>query len=918
MKSVINRRIKRVISEITNPNNNKILRINKKQKLNNKVILSSEIPSALNENLYESRRNILYRKCHNIDYLDNELTKWNEQYKNIAENYYIIQNPNIKINKPNQDKTNKLDSNNFKYFIKHHKYNWLITTIDGITDNGKLLKFVCPKHRNIENNIPNYYWIQIQIQLEICNLQECKYIECKFIETKSIRQFNKIKENSLYNGHYVKNNNKIYWILKTYSVKNIIRDYNWFKQNINEIINFRKELTYYKKAGLAELTKNYTLQPNIIKKSTQIKKSKRKKSLKKDITFEDALNNPELVINKINWNEWISATKVRNFLIDDPLLDWINLYGHSINILNSDLDSSSDDDNILDDNLITDDLQEINLGGSVNNINSAINQLMQQGIEFEEKVVQYLYNKYPKQIITICNMGQAHSINKFIETYNAMKKGIPIICQGVLYNFDDKTYGLPDILIRSDYINKLFKNNKLSKKEYSIGASKINQNKYHYRVIDIKLTKLHFNSDGIHLRNSGGNIKAYKGQVLIYNRALANIQGYNPNVAYLLGRRWYYEKILNGIKYKYGNNNCFDRLGKCDFNEWDNKYISKTDNAIEWIRDVRNIGSKWKLLPNPSRSELYPNMSNSQDYPWYKFKKILAFKLNEITDVIYCGPKNRYIAHSNGIYKWNDPECTSENLGIYGPKISKLVDIILDVNRSKDILVYPDKININYNNWKEKELLEFFVDFESVTDVISDFSNMPYSDSENLIFLIGLGYINPDTNIWEFKYFNVNRLTNDEEKRILEEWYFFMIKLAKKYGYYNLPKIFHYGHHEKSTFNYAKNKHKFEWDINTWFDFYSNIIYKEPVCVNGSLKLGLKPLAKAMYKHKLIDTIWDNNSICNNGLDAMFEAKRCNNDAISRNISMIELPELKEIIKYNETDCKVLWNIITYLRNNHT
>ena len=37
----------------------------------------------------------------------------------------------------------------------------------------------------------------------------------------------------------------------------------------------------------------------------------------------------------------------------------------------------------------------------------------------------------------------------------AMKKGIPIICQAVLYNFEDKTYGLPDILIRSDYINKL-------------------------------------------------------------------------------------------------------------------------------------------------------------------------------------------------------------------------------------------------------------------------------------------------------------------------------------------------------------------------------------------------------------------------------------------------------------------------------
>ena len=28
-------------------------------------------------------------------------------------------------------------------------------------------------------------------------------------------------------------------------------------------------------------------------------------------------------------NEWVSATKTRNFLTDDPLLDWLNIHGLS-------------------------------------------------------------------------------------------------------------------------------------------------------------------------------------------------------------------------------------------------------------------------------------------------------------------------------------------------------------------------------------------------------------------------------------------------------------------------------------------------------------------------------------------------------------------------------------------------------------
>ena len=33
--------------------------------------------------------------------------------------------------------------------------------------------------------------------------------------------------------------------------------------------------------------------------------------------------------SKEDWRDWVSATSVRNFLLHDPLLDWLNLYGEA-------------------------------------------------------------------------------------------------------------------------------------------------------------------------------------------------------------------------------------------------------------------------------------------------------------------------------------------------------------------------------------------------------------------------------------------------------------------------------------------------------------------------------------------------------------------------------------------------------------
>lgn len=54
---------------------------------------------------------------------------------------------------------------------------------DGITDLGVMIEIKCPYTREIKPGyIPDYYEIQMQGQLAVCELLECDYIECKIIQ----------------------------------------------------------------------------------------------------------------------------------------------------------------------------------------------------------------------------------------------------------------------------------------------------------------------------------------------------------------------------------------------------------------------------------------------------------------------------------------------------------------------------------------------------------------------------------------------------------------------------------------------------------------------------------------------------------------------------------------------------------------
>ena len=85
--------------------------------------------------------------------------------------------------------------------------------------------------------------------------------------------------------------------------------------------------------------------------------------------------------------------------------------------------------------------------------------------------------------------------------------------------------------------------------------------------------------------------------------------------------------------------------------------------------------------------------------------------------------------------------------------------------------------------------------------------------------------------------------------------------------------------------------------------------------VRGALNFGLKSFARAMYSHGLIQTSWGDTKV--DGLGAMTGAWWCEAEAQKRGSKLIATDLMQEIASYNEVDCKVMMEIIRYLRRYH-
>ena len=285
-------------------------------------------------------------------------------------------------------------------------------------------------------------------------------------------------------------------------------------------------------------------------------------------TFDDT---GRLVVptGRVEWDEWVAATRTRNHVLADPLVDWLGRYGEMKGYERDTPDPRTD----------------------------FLRFVFRKGREFETRVADHLRHLHPDGVRTIISpddsASQDVSLAAAEATWEAMAEGTPIVYQGVLRDARHRVYGSPDLLVRSDVLVSLFPGC-LAPGQVAVPATDLDIGDRHYVIVDIKYSTLRFNAGGNALQNSG-SARAYKAQVFLYNRALGYLQGHHPAQAFLLGRGW--SRTQKGVTKR--STNCLDRLGPVRMDEnWDKTCLEvHADQAVEWIRRMRRHGHDWEADP---------------------------------------------------------------------------------------------------------------------------------------------------------------------------------------------------------------------------------------------------------------------------------------------------------------------------------
>lgn len=614
-----------------------------------------------------------------------------------------------------------------------------------------------------------------------------------------------------------------------------------------------------------------------------------------------------------DWQDWVGATHIRNWMLGDPLIDWLELYGDRLDAIPK---AEADDYD-----------PKLDFGRFVG----------EKATEFRAGILRLFQERH--EVVRIGrSRDDARRLDRARETFAAMQRGAPIVHRAVLRDAEHRTYGLADFLIRSDVLRELFPED-ISAEEASVCAPDLGKADWHYRVVSVKYMTLRLNAAGTELGN-GGNA-ANKAELYLLNRMLGRLQGYLPPASYVLGRGWTLTRQRQGQRETHSGDSALERLGRVPQDGSIARGVpigEEVEQALAWVRRVRAEGAGWEVLPKPSVPELYPNMKSGGDSDlmvgsggepeadtgngesgeqWVSVKKRVASELKELTQLWRVSVAGRQQAHGLGIYRWDDPRVTPDTVGVGGQTYGPVLEQLLAVNVDDGPPVRPERIERDREQWRETPRVEFYVDLEFCSDLDDDFTNLPAKGGQALIFMIGCGHL--ENGEWRFKSLVTEFLTLREEARIVDEWIEHMASVCQRLDPGNAqPRIFHWSQAETNAYRSARERHEWPagWPELGWYDFLDNVMRAEPVVVRGALNFGLKSVARAMRRHGLIETDWDDNNPVD-GLGAMVGAWRCNAEARKLGLSMSKLPLMNDIAAYNEVDCKAMMEIVRYLRANH-
>ena len=133
------------------------------------MLTASDIAGIIGYCKYSKPKDIILKKCGLTKFKGNKFTFHGQMYEPIATSIY----------------ENRFNTTVIEFgLIQHEQIPILGASPDGITTEGIMLEIKCPYTRKLNGNVMDKatlgYYVQMQTQMEVCDLEECHFFECAF------------------------------------------------------------------------------------------------------------------------------------------------------------------------------------------------------------------------------------------------------------------------------------------------------------------------------------------------------------------------------------------------------------------------------------------------------------------------------------------------------------------------------------------------------------------------------------------------------------------------------------------------------------------------------------------------------------------------------------------------------------------
>lgn len=260
------------------------------------LLTASSLADALGKGHFQTRDDLLISKTQEqkqtVSKASRDIMQWGVAYEPVATMFYEYLN-NLKVIEFG--------------LIPHPKLSVFGASPDGICDigspngyEGRMLEIKCPPRRQFTHEVPKHYWMQMQGQLEVCDLDECDFLQVKLEEYNDITDYEKdiLFEGGIQDGktseglpkglilEYEENDeikyeyspwlasvdgvlnwrNKMirelgvvckekWWKITRYECTLVRRDKEWWNSVVPDIIQFWADVVHYRKVGNEEVQK---------------------------------------------------------------------------------------------------------------------------------------------------------------------------------------------------------------------------------------------------------------------------------------------------------------------------------------------------------------------------------------------------------------------------------------------------------------------------------------------------------------------------------------------------------------------------------------------------------------------------------------------------------------------------------------